>query len=180
MKPPKRLFRHRRREPDPESRFHVAVSGPPGERPVLLAEPRFEDLIPYAPEIFRALEEGYRLGLAEPCVLVVWRGGRYAREHGLDKANTPLIFRPIAGPDLCELAGRPRELTRDAVDGLPRYTIGLAAAEDVQVHVGANVAPEGMALAWRHSRRFRREMGPEIGEEGVRGLERLTGIGRDD
>jgi hypothetical protein len=179
MKRPRRLFRDRHREPDPGANVFLTAPWDPAKRPVLLTEPRLEDLAPYGPEMLRAIEEGYRLGLVEPCVLVVWRGGRCAREHGLDRADSPLIFRPIAGPDLCELAGRPRDLTRDAVEELPIYNIGLALAETVQVHMGTDMTPEGMILAWRHSRHFRREMGPKIGEEGVRELERRTGIARE-
>jgi hypothetical protein len=145
-----------------------------------LTEPRIPDLAAYGTEMLRAVEEGYRVGLVEPCVLVIWRGGRYAREHGLDRADSPLIIRPIAGPDLCELAGRPRELTRDATDMLPIYNFGLAGAEGVQVHIGSDMTPEGMILAWRHSRHFRREFSPKIGEPGVRELERSTGVRRED
>jgi hypothetical protein len=183
VKPPKRLFRHRDREPDPEARIHVTAPWPADKRPVLLTEPHVRDLAPYGEDMLRALEEGYERGLVDPHVLVIWRGGRYAREQGLDRAEAPLIFRPVDGPEFCRLTGCHIDLTRGAANALPRYTFTLAGRDGfVGVHIGLDMTPDGVVLAWRYSRKFRREDASkfEMGEEAIRTLERLTDIGRDD
>jgi hypothetical protein len=49
------------------------------DKPFVLTEPTPRDLSPYGKEMFAALKAGYEQGLKEPCVLVVWRGGAYAK-----------------------------------------------------------------------------------------------------
>src|SRR5262245_17561044 len=103
MKPPRRLFRRHVREPEVDPLVTVSVPSTFKTKPVLLTEPRMKDLAAYNGEMMAALEDGYKRGLVEPCVLVIWRGSRYAREHGLDRTGSPLTFRPISGPELCTL-----------------------------------------------------------------------------
>ena len=178
MKKPKRLFK--KREAGDED-IILAVPSTWGEKPALLTSPRVKDLAPYGTVMLAALAEGYKQGLEEPCVLVVWRGSPYAKEQGLEKSADPLIFRPISGPELERLTGVEPYPTNTAAEALPRYTFALANEDGIGPNISLDMTEEGAVLAWTHSRTYRRRI-VDLGDmlEAIAMLEQLTGIGRND
>jgi hypothetical protein len=150
-------------------------------KPVLLTEPTVEDLAPYTDEMIRALRTGYEQGLKDPCVLVIWRGGKYAQEHGLDTAPEPLVFQPISGDELMRISGQQAMIEPGGAPAmLPTFFFGLAGRDGVQISMSLDTTPSGAVLSWRYSRPFRREYAPIIGGAAVTELEQITGVGRDD
>jgi hypothetical protein len=171
--------RPERRRVDPGIIVGAASSFP--SKPVLLTAPTVEDLVPYGPDMIKTLVRGYEQGLTEPCVLVIWRGGRYAREHGLDRSELPLIFQPIPGTEFEQVTGLPPYRGSSARESLPQFMFALAGADDVQGHLSLDLTPAGALLAWRYNPQFRRHLTTDktIPDEAIRNLEQLTGVKRD-
>ena len=148
-------------------------------KPVILDDPTPDDLGYYEDEIATALRLGWEQGLDNLCVLIVWRGSKYAKEHGLDKSDAVLTIRPIAGVECECLTGIPAYRNKTAAELLPTFDAVLTRKHGCQLVLMSDVTHEGSVLAWKYSKKFRRLVAESVDLEAMSALERLTGVSRD-